>query len=362
MTEQTYYMSRAIALAKKGLGFTNPNPLVGAVVVKNGHIIGQGYHARFGGLHAERAALQNCTADPAGATLYVTLEPCCHHGHQPPCTDAILESGIQTVYIGSRDPNPLVAGKGVEILRRAGITVHTDFLRAECNKLNPIFFHYITTRRPYVILKYAMTADGKIACKTGASRFVTGEAARAHVHQTRKQVMAVFIGIGTALSDDPLLTCRAENPSQPARVVLDTHLRLPTTSRLVRTAQKYPLILFTNSPDPEKKRHLASYGAHIEEVEAKNGNLDLDAVLLRLGAMGIDSVLVEGGAKVHASFLQSGFWNKLQVYVAPKLFGGDGLSPTGAMQIETPAAAVLLSRPAITRLGEDILLEYEKRV
>lgn len=203
MTEHSFYMERAIQLAKRGTGFTNPNPLVGAVIVKDHRIIGEGWHARYGDLHAERNALKHCTEDPAGATMYVTLEPCCHHGKQPPCTEALVKSGIRRVYIGSRDPNPLVSGKGVQYLEEHGIEVIPDFLREACDKLNPIFFRYIGTKMPYTILKYAMTADGKIACAGGASKWVTGEAARAHVQQTRKRVAAVCVGIGTVLADDP---------------------------------------------------------------------------------------------------------------------------------------------------------------
>lgn len=254
MTEHSFYMERAIQLAKRGTGFTNPNPLVGAVIVKDHRIIGEGWHARYGDLHAERNALKHCTEDPAGATMYVTLEPCCHHGKQPPCTEALVESGIRRVYIGSRDFNPLVFGKGVQYLEEHGIEVIPDFLREACDKLNPIFFRYIGTKMPYTILKYAMTADGKIACAGGASKWVTGEAARAHVQQTRKRVAAVCVGINTVLADDPMLTCRCENPSQPVRVVLDTRLRIPMESRLVQTAREVPVIVFAMLRTRTKRR------------------------------------------------------------------------------------------------------------
>ena len=204
-------MRRAIALARRGIPWTSPNPLVGAVIVKEDRVIGEGWHARCGTLHAERAALENCTENPAGATIYVTLEPCCHHGRQPPCTDALIAAGISRVVIGSRDPNPKVAGGGVSRLREAGITVIEDFLREECDALNPIFFHYITTRQPYVALKYAMTADGKLAAYTGASQWITGDAARAHVHRLRSRYRAILVGIGTVLADDPRRNCRLDD-------------------------------------------------------------------------------------------------------------------------------------------------------
>ena len=282
MTEHSFYMERAIQLAKRGTGFTNPNPLVGAVIVKDHRIIGEGWHARYGDLHAERNALKHCTEDPAGATMYVTLEPCCHHGKQPPCTEALVESGIRRVYIGSRDFNPLVFGKGVQYLEEHGIEVIPDFLREACDKLNPIFFRYIGSKMPYTILKYAMTADGKIACAGGASKWVTGEAARAHVQQTRKRVAAICVGIGTVLADDPMLTCRCENPSQPVRVVLDTRLRIPMESRLVQTAKEVPVIVFCYAPDKNKKAALEAAGVTVLEAKLLPKE-ELDELFMRLG-------------------------------------------------------------------------------
>ena len=195
--------------------------------MKKGRVIGEGYHARCGGMHAERAALETCTEDPAGATVYVTLEPCCHQGRQPPCTQALIESGVARVVVGSRDPNPKVAGRGIAQLRAAGVAVEKDFLRRECDALNPVFFHYITARTPYVALKYAMTADGKLAARTGRSQWITGETARAHVHSLRSRYRAILVGVGTVLADDPLLNCRMEGGRDPLRVVLDSRLRTP---------------------------------------------------------------------------------------------------------------------------------------
>lgn len=384
MTEHSFYMERAIQLAKRGTGFTNPNPLVGAVIVKDSRIIGEGWHARYGDLHAERNALKHCTEDPAGATIYVTLEPCCHHGKQPPCTEALVENGIRRVYIGSRDPNPLVSGKGIAFLRGHGIEVIPDFLREQCDQLNSIFFRYITTKMPYTILKYAMTADGKIACASGASKWVTGEAARAHVQQTRKRVAAICVGIGTVLADDPMLTCRCENPSQPVRVVLDTRLRIPMESQLVQTAREVPVIVFCYNPDQDKKAALEAAGVTVLEAkllpreeldemflqhgafqipreELHGRHISLRNCLEQLGQRGLDSVLIEGGASIHAAALQEKCCDLVQVYVAPKLFGGDGLSPIGDMGITAPDKAILLSEPTITRLGQDLLLEYTRK-
>lgn len=361
MTEHSFYMERAIQLAKRGIGFTNPNPLVGAVIVKDNRIIGEGWHAHYGDLHAERNALKHCTEDPSGATIYVTLEPCCHHGKQPPCTEALVESGIRRVFIGSRDPNPLVSGKGVQFLREHGIEVIPDFLREVCDQLNPIFFRYITTKMPYTILKYAMTADGKIACAGGASKWVTGAAARAHVQQTRKRAAAICVGIGTVLADNPMLTCRCENPSQPVRVVLDTHLRIPLECQLVQTAKEVPVLVFCHAPDHTKKAALEAAGVTVLEAALLGGHVSIRDCLAQLGQRGLDSVLIEGGASIHAAALQAGCCDLVQVYVAPKLFGGDGLSPIGSMGITTPDEAVLLSEPVITHLGQDLLLEYTRK-
>ena len=214
MTAQDY-MALALDLARKGAGWTSPNPMVGAVIVKDGRIIGQGYHALCGELHAERAALAACTEDPAGATMYVTLEPCCHQGRQPPCTDAILAAGIAHVVVGSGDPNPKVAGKGLDILRAHGVKVTEHVLEAECRALNDVFFHYIRTGKPYVVLKYAMTLDGKLAAYTGASQWITGEEARRHVHTQRNRFRSILVGVDTVIADDPQLTCRIEGGPQP---------------------------------------------------------------------------------------------------------------------------------------------------
>ena len=244
MTDQEY-MAQALSLAQKGAGWTSPNPMVGAVIVKDGQVIGQGYHAKCGDLHAERAALAACTQDPAGATMYVTLEPCCHQGRQPPCTEAILEAGIARVVVGSGDPNPKVAGKGLAILRAHGVQVTEHVLEAQCRALNEVFFHYIQTGKPYVVLKYAMTLDGKMAAYTGASQWITGEEARRHVHTQRNRFRSILVGVDTVLADDPQLTCRIPGGRNPLRIVCDTHLRTPLTAQVVATARQVPTCLAT---------------------------------------------------------------------------------------------------------------------
>ena len=359
MTDETY-MRRAIVLAERGAGWTSPNPMVGAVIVKDGRIIGEGWHRRYGEAHAERNALQSCTESPVGSVLYVTLEPCCHHGKQPPCTDAILEAGIRRVAVGSGDPNPLVAGKGVELLRAHGVTVDTGVLKEECDALNPVFFHFIQTKRPYVVMKYAMTMDGKIATRTGDSRWITGEAARQRVHQDRHRYSAIMAGVGTVLADDPLLTCRMEGGKNPVRIICDSHLRMPPDSRVVLTAREVPTILAAAAPPPERRKALEDAGCQVWDLPGPEGRVDLNALMDRLGAQDIDSVLLEGGGTLNWAALHSGIVQKVQTYIAPKLFGGTAAkSPIAGLGVETPAQAVRLVRTTVTQIGEDFLLESE---
>ena len=354
------YMRRALELAQRGQGWTAPNPMVGAVIVKEGRIIGQGWHARCGALHAERHALQNCTESPQGAVLYVTLEPCCHHGRQPPCTEAILASGITRVVVGSGDPNPLVAGKGIRILKEAGIEVTEHVLEEECRRLNEVFFHYIKTKRPFVVMKYAMTMAGKIAAHTGASRWVTGEEARAHVQRQRNRLTAIMVGVGTVLTDDPMLTCRMEDGRNPVRIICDTGLRTPLTAKVVATAPEVPTILATCCPDRDRYRPYEAAGCRILHVPEKEGHVDLKALMEVLGQESIDSILLEGGGTLNWSALEAGIVQKVQAYIAPKLFGGrDARTPVEGTGVPDPGAAFGLKNSVLTRLGEDFLIESE---
>ncbi len=394
------YMERAIELAKKGAGWTSPNPLVGAVIVKEDRVIGEGYHKRYGGLHAEREAFSSLKESAKGATIYVTLEPCCHHGHQPPCTDAIIEHGISRVVIGSRDQNPLVSGKGAAILKEKGIEVVEDFMRKECDKLNPIFFHFIKTRLPFVTTKYAMTLDGKIATKTGASKWITSEKAREHVHKLRGRYSAIMAGIGTVLADDPMLNCRLEGAHQPVRIIVDSYLRLPLDSQIVKTANEYrTIVACANSQGVEsvenivsqgntaagemngvslrksadnvkkeisneklnvKKEVLEKNGVEVWELPGKEGRVDLWKLIQKIGEAGIDSILIEGGGELHESALREGIVNHICAYVAPKIFGGAmAKSPVEGIGVDEPGEGALLENLNITILGEDILLEYD---
>lgn len=351
-------MRRAIDLAKKGSGYTNPNPLVGAVIVKDDKIIGEGYHEKIGGLHAERNALKNCKEDPKDAEIYVTLEPCCHYGKTPPCTEALIEAGIKKVYVGNTDPNPKVAGGGIKILKEHGIEVETGILSEECKKLNDIFFYYIQSDIPYTALKYAMTLDGKIATATGQSKWITGETARKHVHKLRHRYAAIMAGIGTVLADDPMLNARIENGNDPIRVICDSKLRIPEGSKIIKTAKDIQTIIATISDDAQKIKRLEQKGCKVIKTISQNGKVDIRQLLKELRNMEIDSVLVEGGGALNESLIQSGCVNKVYAYIAPKLFGGEmAKTPVEGKGIIDIKDAVVFDELKATPLGSDILLE-----
>lgn len=359
------YMQRAIELAKKGIGAVNPNPLVGAVIVKDGRIIGEGYHARYGELHAERAAFANLTEDAKGAEMYVTLEPCCHFGKQPPCTEAIVSHGISHVYVGSDDPNTKVCGKGISYLREHGVVVDTQMMKEECDKLNEVFFHYITTNTPYVVMKYAMTLDGKIATRSGKSKWITGETARYRVAESRNKYMGIMAGIGTVLADNPMLTCRMDGGRNPIRIICDSSLRIPLDSNIVNTAKDVKTIVAASDECKnirKKAEQLSNRGIEIIFVSRDADGLDLKELMIKLGEKGIDSILLEGGGTLNYSALTAGIVNELNVYIAPKIFGGaSALSPVEGMGVESPDDARKFILKRTEQLGEDILLVYKSR-
>lgn len=361
------FMRRALALAKKGMGHTSPNPMVGCVVVKDGRIISEGYHEKIGGYHAERNALLNCKEDTKGAELYVTLEPCCHFGKTPPCTDIIIEKGITKVYVGAMDSNPLVAGKGVEILRSRGIEVETGLLEKECLDLNEVFFSYIKNKMPFVAMKYAMTLDGKIACESGDSKWVTSEESRRHVHYLRKKYRGIMVGIQTVILDDPMLNCRLENDSvDPVRIICDTHLKLPIQSKIVKTAYKIPTYLVYGRDGDEasagkinsdKKKIYEDAGIKLLGISLKNGHINLEEMLKNLGNEGIDGILSEGGGTLNASLLTEGLVDRVYAYIAPKLVGGkDAKSPVEGKGVLEMSRAFCLNETKIKNLGQDILV------
>ena len=356
MTDQNY-MLQAIQLAKQGEGWTNPNPMVGAVIVKNGRIIGKGYHKKCGELHAERNAIASLTESAEGATIYVTLEPCCHYGKTPPCTEAIIEQKIKRVVIGSRDPNPKVSGKGIKMLQEAGIEVIEDFMREECDRLNPVFFHYITTKTPYVVMKYAMTLDGKIATKTGESKWITGEAARAEVQHMRHRYMGIMAGIGTVLADDPMLNVRVEGWKSPIRILCDSGLQIPLDGQIVKSAGKYrTIVAYADSENTEAKRkRLHEMGVETICCPDENNQVDLKKLMKYLGEEGIDSILLEGGGTLNDSALRAGIVQEVQAFIAPKLFGGmNSKTPVEGIGVRFPSEAVKLKCTDICQIGEDI--------
>ncbi len=362
MQEKEEYMRRALELARKGEGHTSPNPMVGCVVVKDGRIISEGYHEKYGEFHAERNALTRCTEDTTGADLYVTLEPCCHQGKTPPCTDIIIEKKIARVFVGSMDSNPLVAGKGVQILRDHGIYVETGILEEECLKLNEVFYHYITAKTPFVVMKYAMTLDGKIACATGDSKWVTGEIARAQVHRMRGRYRGIMVGIGTVLADDPMLNCRVEGGVDPVRIICDSNLHIPLESQIVKTASEIETIVACSQESleaerkQEKIRKLKDAGIQLIGTEGAHG-VNLVELMKKLGEQNIDSILLEGGGTLNASALEDGIVNKVYAYIAGKLIGGmDARSPVEGMGIDRMADAITLKDMEIERLGDDFCI------
>lgn len=357
------YMLRAIALAKKGVGAVNPNPLVGAVIVKNGRIIGEGYHAKYGNLHAERDAFSKLTEDAAGAEMYVTLEPCCHYGKQPPCVEAIVEHKIAKVYCGSDDPNEKVAGKGFAYLKEHGIEVETHCMKEECDALNNVFFHYITTKTPYVVAKYAMTMDGKIAAYTGESKWISNEASRARVQEMRNEYVGIMVGIGTVLADNPMLTCRAFNGRNPIRIVCDTKLRIPLDCNLVKTAEEIPTIVAYGDAckDPDKVSKLASAGVGLIRVPVVNQHIDLQILMQKLGERGIDGILLEGGGTLNYSAMEAGIVSEVHVFIAPKILGGEAArTPVEGQGFKSPEAAKKFKVYSTERIEGDVYIRYIK--
>ena len=357
------WMARALELARKGGGATSPNPMVGAVVVRGGELLGEGWHRRCGGLHAEREALADCARrghDAAGATMYVTLEPCCHTGRQPPCTDAIVAAGIARVVVGCEDPNPLVAGKGAQTLRGHGIRVDGGVLEARCKRLNEAFFHFITTGEPFVTLKFACTLDGKTASAAGASKWITGEAARAHARQVRARMPAIMVGAGTVATDDPRLTARIEGMPDPLRIVCDTHLRTPIDAAVVRTARETPTLIATCERDPARHEPYERAGCEVVALPERGGHVDLAALMRLLAGRGVDGVLLEGGGTLAWSALEAGIVDRVQAYVAPMLMGGAAAKTSvGGAGFPSPLAAAHLGPLDFRRLGDDVLIEAD---
>lgn len=354
------YMRMALDLAAKGAGYVSPNPMVGAVVVKDDRMVGCGYHQAVGGPHAEVNAIDDAGDMARGATIYVTLEPCNHHGRTPPCTQKILDAGIRRVVAAMADPNPHVTGSGNAYLQSRGIDVTCGVCEAEAVRLNESFIKYIHSHHPFVVLKMAATLDGRIATRTGDARWVTGPQARAFVHQMRHEMDAIMVGLGTALADDPELTARLEKGRgvDPVRVVLDTCLKLPPTARMLNPSSgSHTLVVCGPDAPAQNKNRLKEKGARLLEVPLKEGRIDLKVLVEQLGAKGITSLLVEGGAQVAGSALQSGIVDKVHFFYAPKILGGDdGIPLIGGQGPEKMKDCIPLRSTSVGRVGEDILV------
>ncbi|MFH1746545.1 MAG: bifunctional diaminohydroxyphosphoribosylaminopyrimidine deaminase/5-amino-6-(5-phosphoribosylamino)uracil reductase RibD [Planctomycetota bacterium] len=352
-------MQRALQLAARGRGRVEPNPMVGCVLARGERIIGTGYHRRFGGPHAEVLALRDCREDPAGATVYINLEPCCYHGKTPPCTEALIAARVKRVVAAMTDPNPRVAGRGLRLLRRAGISTEVGLLRVAAMELNAPFLKLIRRRRPWIILKWAQSLDGKIATRTGDAEWITDEVMRAHVHRERGRLDALLIGIGTVRTDDPLLTCRVGRPRRvAARMVLDPHLKIPTKAHLVQTAGRVPTWIFCRR-DARGAGRLEKAGCKIVRVPATAAGVSLPAVLDVLGKQQMTNLLVEGGGRVLGAFFDQQLADEVHIYIAPRLIGGATASgPLHGRGIARVADSVVLpADAALKRLGQGWLMQ-----
>lgn len=357
-------MKKALAAASSVIGKTSPDPAVGAVVVKNGRIISVGFHDRFKTPHAERYALKKAGKKARGATLYINLEPCCHYGNTPPCTDNIIKSGIKRVVAAMQDPNPLINGKGFKKLEKAGIKVVKGLLEKEAMKLNEAFVKHITTGMPFITLKSAMSLDGKTTTSSGESKWITGPAARKTAHRLRALNDAVVAGINTVIKDDPLLTVRlARAEKQPLRVIVDSRASVPLESNVVKDKSAFTLIAVTKAANRKKIRALERAGCRVLEVPAKDGRVDLKRLFARLGKMHITSVLIEGGSEIAGSAVERGLVDKVIFFVSPILIGGaKALTAVGGKGISKLAGAVRLTNLSIRRSGGDLIIEgYTKK-
>lgn len=357
------YMKRALELAEKGKGKVNPNPMVGAVIVKDGKIIGEGYHKVFGGAHAEINAINSTSIDIEGSTLYVTLEPCSHFGKTPPCALEIVKQKFKKVVIGMLDPNPLVSGNGVKILRDNGIEVEIGLLKSQCKSLNECFIKYIVEKKPFVILKVAMSLDGKIADKMGHSKWITGDKAIEMVHKTRSEVCGIMVGIGTVLTDDPMLTSRIEGGRNPHRIIIDSNLKIPIGAKVLNIKDEAMTIVATTKNAPKEKINiLKKMGVKTLIIKNNDRRVSLKHLMIELGNLNIDSILLEGGAELNYSAIENGIVDKLQVYISPKIIGGlnskTPMSGVGKNLID----AIKIKNMKVKTIGEDIFIEgYVKR-
>ncbi|MGB0589122.1 MAG: bifunctional diaminohydroxyphosphoribosylaminopyrimidine deaminase/5-amino-6-(5-phosphoribosylamino)uracil reductase RibD [Myxococcota bacterium] len=360
------WMQMALELAARGRGTTRPNPMVGSVIVKDDALIGQGFHVRAGGPHAEVHALKAAGDAARGSEMFVTLEPCCHVGRTPACTDAIIEAGVAKVWIGALDPNPKVAGKGVAALKTAGLAVELGLCEPAALALNAGYNHWMLTQRPHVILKLATSLDGKIATSSGASQWITGPEARRAVHELRGSVDGIMVGSGTAVSDDPSLTVRdvPYDGDPPTRLVVDSGLTLAPNAKLLRDDGADVIVATTASAPRDRWTALERQGATVLEVQAEEGHVDLNALLRRLGAhepSPLRSLLVEGGSGLAAALLRSDLVDELRVFMAPLCIGGDGLSALGSLDVVALEDAHRFTLTRLTQHGDDIEMVLHRR-
>lgn len=357
--EDIKYMRRAVELSKKGAGFVNPNPFVGAVIVKNGKILGEGYHEYFGGPHAEINALKN-VAEAKDATLYVTLEPCNHFGKTPPCADRIIMEKFSRVVIGMKDPNPLVNEQGIIRLRNAGISVETGILNNEIQKLNEAYSKFITTGHPFIALKTAMTLDGKISTFTGDSKWISNEKSRRLVHELRHRYSAIMIGVNTVIKDDPELTNRSHHPHKknPTRIIVDSNGRTPANARVLNTAEAKTIVAVTKNTGQEFIKMVIDSGGEVIVCPEKNKKVDLSFLAETIGKKGIDSILLEGGSTLNFSAIEEGIVDKVYSFISPKLLGGEKANtPLGGTGFSKISQAITLRIEEIMSLDEDLMIE-----
>lgn len=354
-----YYMGLAINLARKGIGKVNPNPMVGAVIVKNNKIVGTGYHEKYGGKHAEINAIENASENLNGSTMYVNLEPCSHFGKTPPCVDKIIENKINKVVIASVDPNPLVQGKGVKKLRDAGIEVKVGVLDEENKKLNEVFLKYIKNKKPFVVMKVAMSLDGKISTTTGQSKWISCDESRRYVHKLRSEVMSILVGINTVIKDNPMLDCRLENGKNPIRIIVDTTLKIPIDSKIVSSSKSIrTIVVTTKHANRNVMNLLEDKGVEILTVNLKNNLVNLKEMINKLGELNIDSILIEGGSSLNYSAINENIVDKVQVYVAPIILGGESSkTPIGGQGVADIKEAFKLDKLEYKQVGSDILIE-----
>ena len=353
-----FFMKRAIKLARKGRGSVSPNPMVGALLVRNGKIIGQGYHRRFGGPHAEINAIRNAKENVAGSTLYVTLEPCCHEGKTPPCVDSIIAHKIARVVIGSIDANPLVSCQGIDVLRQNGIEVQTGILADECRKLNEVFFHYMETGKPFVTIKYAQTLDGRIATSSGQSQWISSGASLQFAHRLRADHDAILVGCGTVIQDNPALTVRLVRGRNPLRVIVDSHLRIPLNAKVFdQQSVAKTLVVTTVDKTHLKWKKLEDKGVEMMSIKAdQEDHVNLKILFKRLSQKNISSILIEGGANILTSVLRQNIADRLVVVMAPKIIGR-GIEAIGDLNIRTLKAAKKISIESVIRLEDDIIID-----